>query len=262
MNCEEVMAQMAEFVTQDLNPAAMLKLQAHVVHCGPCAHELELITQTWDNLARLPECEPGERLRHNFYQMLQAYEEGMTPTEHPKKVAWWSPLWLQAAAALILLSLGFWLGSGPKQQELAEQNPEPALRQDRDHFAQLASLSLMKADSAGERLSGIYTSNEVTEPDQQVTQTMLQLLNNDPHTGVRLAAVDALYKHRHKGEVRAGLVRALDAQSHPLVQLALIDVLVDLGEAQASDPLKRLLENPTVNPNVAALARRGLRSLH
>ena len=79
---------------------------------------------------------------------------------------------------------------------------------------------------------------------------------------VRLASIDAL-KQLGGGErrVRTALVDGLKSEASPLVQLALIDAIVSLGERQSADTLRALADNPGANEAVRQRARRGLRQL-
>jgi HEAT repeat protein len=78
---------------------------------------------------------------------------------------------------------------------------------------------------------------------------------------VRLAAADALAQFRDLPSVRDGLVVSMERQSSPLVQVALIDLLVELQEQRATGLLRQLSENPASNPAVRQRAAWGLKLL-
>jgi hypothetical protein len=61
--------------------------------------------------------------------------------------------------------------------------------------------------------------------------------------------------------VRRGLVEALDRQTSPMVQIALIDVLVDIRDQQASSALKDLSQEAGLNPEVRERAQWALEHL-
>jgi hypothetical protein len=56
-------------------------------------------------------------------------------------------------------------------------------------------------------------------------------------------------------------VESLESQQSPLVQVALIDVLVDLHESSAVEPLRRLQQMPNVDPTVRKHAEWGIQKL-
>jgi hypothetical protein len=75
---------------------------------------------------------------------------------------------------------------------------------------------------------------------------------------VRLSAVDALYLFSDREEVRTALPASLSRQASPLVQIALIDLLVSLKEKQAAAALKKLLADKKIIPEVEQRARSGI----
>jgi hypothetical protein len=101
------------------------------------------------------------------------------------------------------------------------------LREEVRHTRQLVALSLLQQQSASERLKGVDWSNRMTRPDPQVLSALLHTVNYDQNVNVRLAALDALHQSANNEMVRRGLVESLDRQTSPLVQIALIDLLVE-----------------------------------
>src|SRR5262249_49112613 len=138
----------------------------------------------------------------------------------------WSPVRLafQSALALVFLIVGLTSGyllsaKGRSNVELGE------LRDEVHHMKQLVALSLLQQQSASERLQGVSWSSRMTSPDEKVISALLDALNYDPNTNVRLAAVDALSNFSDRTAVRQGLIRALTRPNSPLVQIALIDLM-------------------------------------
>jgi len=62
-------------------------------------------------------------------------------------------------------------------------------------------------------------------------------------------------------ETRRAVVEALPSQTTPLVQVALIDLLVDFKEREAAGALKTLAANRDVNDGVRQQARWALEKL-
>jgi HEAT repeat protein len=90
---------------------------------------------------------------------------------------------------------------------------------------------------------------------------LVNTLNTDPNINVRLAAVEALYLFRNQPGVRDNLTNSLALQDSPLVQVALIDLLVEIREQRASEALKALIKNEKLNPDVKKLAEQGIKQL-
>jgi hypothetical protein len=58
--------------------------------------------------------------------------------------------------------------------------------------------------------------------------------------------------------VRRALSASLPRQQSPLVQIALIDLLVSLKERQSAEALKRLLNDKKIMPEVQQRAQHGI----
>jgi HEAT repeat protein len=135
------------------------------------------------------------------------------------------------------------------------------LREEVHNMYQLVTISLLQQQSASERLRGLSWSQRVSQPDPEVLSALLQVLNYDPNVNVRLAAVDALSQFSGQQNVRQGLIQGLTRQASPLVQIALIDLLVSLHERNSVDTLKHLVKDQRLNESVKQRAEWGLKQL-
>ena len=123
------------------------------------------------------------------------------------------------------------------------------------------AVSLLDQRSPSERIRGVNLSYGIEQPDTQTLTKLLDALNSDPNVNVRLAAVNALYLFRDNEIVREGLVKSLSRQSSPLVQVALIDLMVDIRERQAIDALKQLIQDEELTPEVKQRAEQSIQQL-
>jgi len=78
---------------------------------------------------------------------------------------------------------------------------------------QMVMLSLLKQQSASERLRGVNWSYQIEQPDEQVLSALLRALDSDPNVNVRLAAVDALQQFARRALVKKGLLDHCRANS-------------------------------------------------
>jgi hypothetical protein len=208
------------------------------------------------------EPEPGPGMKARFLETLRAYEEGYQEGQRrqvyskPSPGFWagWfpaRPVW-QAAFAAVLVVAGVAAGrfamapraAGVTTGEIAQlQGQVESLRQ-------LVALSLLQEQSPSARLRGVTYSYQVAQPDRQVEQALLHAVNHDANVNVRLSAVDALAKFAAAAEVRRGLIDSVPVQDSPLVQIALIDLLVQIGAADATPMLRQLADSPDANQDV------------
>jgi HEAT repeat protein len=125
----------------------------------------------------------------------------------------------------------------------------------------MVALSLMQQQSAGERLRGVSWAYRVESSDTEVLSALLSTVNNDQSVNVRMAAVEALHSFGASPVTRTAIVQSIPKQSSPLVQIALIDLLVDLKVTDAAPALKQLSLDPAVDSSVRERAKAALGKL-
>ena len=98
------------------------------------------------------------------------------------------------------------------------------------------------------------SSGDTVSFDAYVIDTLM----HDANVNVRLASIDALKRFAERDGVRTAAIRALDTQTSPLVQMALIDFVVETQERGALDALRRLSRDDMANEAVRARAKWGI----
>lgn len=203
-----------------------------------------------------PDAKSDEKMRARFREMLSAYRAGLEeagqtaaprrqvhePGERKRWFAWWPahPAWQMAMAAGLLIAgvLGGRYLLAPR-----EMSPEMAqLKGQVEGLRQLVALSLLQEQSPSDRLRGVSFGSQMGRPDTQVEQALLRAVNHDPNVNVRLSAVDALEKdYAGNPEVRRALGDSVMLQDSPLVQVAIIDLLVETTDRGGSPGLRNML---------------------
>ncbi len=268
MSCEKTQERFADYLTLDLDDEARREVQDHIAACAACRTELEDLTAMWARLGVLPAEQPSGALRHRFYAMLEEHQREAGPARRASVrsrvfAGWreWFTFRRPAFAAsfsvfLLLLGAGSgWLLSSGTTARLS------ALQREVQDMRQTTALTLLGQPSAVDRLQGVSFGASVKNPDTKTLTALVNTLNTDPSPNVRLAAVEALYLFRNQPGVRESLVDSLAVQDSPLVQVALIDLLVEIREQRASEALKALVKNDKLNPDVKKLAERGIKQL-
>jgi anti-sigma factor RsiW len=255
MKCQEIEDLMPDYLRGKLNPDRAVLVEEHLGQCSRCVEEVEI----WKKLALLPEEQPSASLRQRFDAMLESYQEGRwekTSLAAERRnfkgfydfVNWLRTPSMSAAWACVLLVAGF-LGGRYFDRDTSKNSDLAQMRQELHGMRQLVALSLLQQQSANERLQGVNWSTRM-QPDPQILDALQQTLRYDSSVDVRLAALDALSRYGGRPDVRRGLVEALDTKQSPLVQLALIDVLVEMHDSSAVERLKRMRQTPDLDPSV------------
>jgi hypothetical protein len=273
MSCDDLKTHWPEFLTGDLPPKTKAAVEAHISGCASCAAELHRTTEMWTKLGVLAQEQPSPAVRDRFYTMLEAYKQGLEATEaspsaerpHRRTVdlrawfMWKRPAFRFAAAAALLLAGvagGTLIGpNGPFGSKLAR------LEREVDDMRQTTALSLLQRPSSSERILGASYSEQISAPGAPTIEALLRTLDTDSSVNVRLAAVDALYLFAKDPGVKDGLVASLGRQTNPVVQVALIDLLIEIRERKAVEALKSLIGDERIRPEVRKKAEAGLKSL-
>ncbi|MGH9719008.1 MAG: hypothetical protein ACRD8O_02260 [Bryobacteraceae bacterium] len=241
MNCDEAREVL-------LGGAESAAFHEHLEDCAACREDAAM----WRQLGSLPEELPSPMLRKRFQTMLAAGQGHR-----------WSPMLIaaQAAAAAVIFVAGWVLGQSRAQDAPPPRTDVPELRAEVKSLREMVALSLMQQSSASERLRGVNFSTRVDGPDAEVLSALLDTLRADPIVDVRLAAVDALRRYSRDANVRRGVAQALAAPQSPLVQMALIDLLVEMGERQGVPVLRNVGQEGSYDSAVRERARSALGEL-
>ncbi|WP_424962631.1 HEAT repeat domain-containing protein [Ekhidna sp.] len=166
--------------------------------------------------------------------------------------------WMQIAAAVALLIVGFGAGkfstSGSSDELMALKNEVQSLRE-------VTLRSTLQKHSASERIMAVNRIEESPEVNEELITTLITTLNSDESPNVRYAAMQALAKFIDNADVRAELVKSLEAQSDPLIQITLITILVEAEERSAIAPLRDIIEKEETSPEVKQQAEVALQVL-
>jgi hypothetical protein len=258
--CTRAEELLPEYWQGELNGDGCVWLEQHLETCAGCAE----LAAFWRELGQLPEAKPGPHERRRFEAMLAAYQTDRW--RHPLGEAWaaWlRPLPVALALVLLLAGLGggWWLRGNNRPATQDQAGEIAALREEVDATSQLVVLSMLRQQSANDRLEGVSYSRHLSQPDPQILQALLHSLQYDPSPDVRLAALDAL-QNSSGGEtgpaVTRGLVEAFQYQSSPLVQVALVDSLLELRPPTAQALLQKISADPAYNSDVRQRAAWGL----
>ena len=200
--------------------------------------------------------------------MLEGYHEGLARAKPSSGRGGTSALlgrWfalqpaLQFGLAALLVATGFFAGYVLRPAGSHEEIT--GLRQEVHEMRRMVSMSLLKQQSASERLKGVGLTSHIARPDPEFLRTLIHTLDFDPNVDVRLAAVDALARFGADPMVRGALVKSLPKQDSPLVQISLIDLLVQLHERQSIEVLRQLIDDSNQNRQVRQRAEWGLQKL-
>lgn len=269
MRCEDTSAKLADYLAGTLSDAERQALESHAASCPSCREEIEGASEMWQRLGRMRTDAPNAAaMRARFDAMMADATRTQPPVARGRASRWMRrhramrPL-LQAAAAAILVVVGIQVGRqmsppAPAAGSAAAAPDLATLRDEVRDLRQMVTLSLMQQQSVTERLKGVSWSNQLDQPGNEVVSALIDTLMHDANVNVRLASIDALKRFATREVVRSAAVQALDSQSSPLVQMALIDFVVETQDREALDALRKLSRDDQANEAVRARASWGI----
>ncbi len=270
MNCGEIQQLVVDYLSGNLATEARTKFEKHTAECESCRAELERLNAVWHAFAHVPEEAPSAEMSARFYAMLEAYKQGMQQSPSKRSLRariagilenWWpkKPA-VQFALSLCLLMSGVLIG-GVSNMRILGGGEMAKLRMEMTEMRQMFTISLLNQSSSSERLRGVSICSQIKKPSATLLETLVSALDTDENVNVRLAAVDALYLFSDLPDVRTALVRSMSRQTSPMVQVALIDLLVHIKEQRALDALRELIINNNIHPIVKDRAELGLQQI-
>jgi anti-sigma-K factor RskA len=258
MKCEHIAELLPDYLQGRLSAEQHHNVEAHLEQCADCSEEVVM----WRKLSLLPDEQPSPASRARFAALLQAYQAGRS-SQSEGGSEWWkraftwnrnvfhglrSPLGA-AAWSVALLAFGVYAGLQVAGSKSHSQDLQ-AMQSELAGMKQLVVLSMLQQQSASARLEGVARSTRDQQLDPQVLSALLHTLRYDASVDVRLAALDALSRHGQQPQIHKAILDSLQQQQSPLMQVALIDLLLEWRDPDASQRLQAFQQAPNLNPTV------------
>jgi hypothetical protein len=267
-----VLNQLPDYLGGALQPAEKSRVEQHLKSCKSCAREYASLSRMWTDLGSLPVETPSPRLRENFYAELDRRRSGRAMVRTPGlglldrlnqgigKI-WPKQPAIQFAVAVVFLLVGYVIGFRIDGAGNGGSGDVAQLRSEVVNMQRLVMLSLLKTESASERIRGANWTEQINRPDTEVFAALFETLNYDPNVNVRLAALEALTKYYEQAEVKKGIIASLLRQTSPLVQLALVQVITSVNDSDGIKALKDLLQDKDLNKTVRDRVEKRIKEL-
>jgi hypothetical protein len=242
MEKEKLESLLIDYIDNRLNSIDRQTIEKELVS-NPAAYklyeELKEVMYVMDKSARI---EPSAALKTNFDNMLK---EALASSRKTKTI-FFQPAFYRAAAAVALLIIGGGIGfllSKQNDERLAQI--EKQLEQNNLQLeATRHMISMMEnPESASQRIQGVNVAMKSERADDEIVEILTKTMNEDPNTNVRLAALEALGKFSSDPAVRKVLISSFAKQKDPVVQIALIQLMVQLKEKGIVNDLKRMVDD-------------------
>jgi len=126
---------------------------------------------------------------------------------------------------------------------------------------QVMFASLHDMESPASRITATTAAEKLPNRGNDVVDALVQTLNSDPNSNVRLAALDGLARFYQESYVRLKLVDALKKQRDPVVQIAMINLLVRMRASGILEQLDKMVNDENTYKAVKDCAYSGILEL-
>ena len=212
--------------------------------------------QLWQALGDLPHAEPSADLRRGFYEQLEKADSRSLGV----RIRGWLGLsnnagWVTATACLLV---GFAVAQLSVDSETIDSDRLAALEENITLLNRELVLDRLQDEAPGTRLLGIHNASYLVQDDQQIAQALLLRATKDRSPSVRSAAIDALGPQLNSTPVGDELMNLLENTESPIVQLALIDLVLRNGNQQQLARLLELSSDERLHPDLVRHVNKSL----
>ncbi|HYG01523.1 MAG TPA: HEAT repeat domain-containing protein [Chryseosolibacter sp.] len=256
MEREQLESLIIDYIDNKLNNVDRQKVETELMRNAEAYKLYEELKEVLHVMEKTSAIEPGQKAKAGFAQALN--EE--IASQQRGKLFFFSPALYRVAAAVTLLVLGvgigYWISKHNEQREELI-----AIKTEMQQTKMLMMRMLNNDQSASQRIQGVNVANRMVKADDEIVKALVNTMNEDPSSNVRLAALDALSKFTNDIDVRDALARSLSKQNDPVVQIALIQLLVKMKEKGVIEDLKRIVDDAETMKAVKDEAYSGIMKL-
>ncbi len=257
METEKLETLLIDYIDGKLPEAEKKVVEEQLLKDASAYRLYEQLKEIMQAMHTSPRIEPSQDLRKGFDLLLEAEIQNTKKG----KVVLFQPAFYRVAAAIAFVILGggvgFWISQ--QRQQAAELE---AMRKEVQATKTLMMAMLGDQKSASQRFqAATVVYNDIEKIDDEIVNALVRTMNNDENTNVRIAALEALGKFRNQPHVRKALITALNTQKDPLVQIALIRLMVEMKEQGIKGELERITTDEETLPAVKDEAHAGLLKL-
>ena len=213
--------------------------------------------ELWAALSDLPSGEPSGQLRRRFYNGLHE----ASSRRWTERLSHWLGMnsnggWITVAACLLV---GF--GVAQVMDQPASESPRlVTLEENMALLQRELILDRLQDASANTRLRGIVDASQVVAHDQQVARALMDRAMQDRSISVRSAAIDALGSQMHSGDIGTEVMQLLEDTESPIVQLALVDLILRHGDSEQIRQLQEMAVSGQLHPDLTSHVNNALGS--
>ncbi len=261
MECNEIKYVLVDYIDGKFDDVIKDQINKHLQNCDSCQEEYIQMGRILDSFSKMEDVEPDNSLRTGFYQMLENEKKQIKKQSNKITFTFGVKQLLQyAAVAVFIIASGVIIYSQIQwKKESLQQIAE--LKSEIRELQQYNTVMTISNKTASERLKAVMATEQVTRPNDELVKALINTMNNDENLNVRMAACYALAKYKNNDMVKTSLIKSLEMQTDPLMQITLIGIMADMQDQRAKPVFERLVQEENVMKQVKDQAAEGLKIL-
>lgn len=238
MEREKLESMLIEYIDGTLDDKARTQVEQELERNAHARTLYQQLSAVIGKMREATQLEPGESLKRSFDHFL-AQEIARKPEGRSVTMV---PMFYRIAAGIIILMVvgvaAYWI-----RRDLQNEARIAAMERELNEYKRQMKGLLDNEFSASKRMEGVSVAYEISKPDDEIVNVLVSTLNNDPNTNVRLAALDALSQFTKEDQVRNELIKSLSTQKDPVIQIALIQLMVKMKEKGVVKQLEKMTKD-------------------
>lgn len=258
--CRYTEAQIIDYINNELSIEETQKFEQHLKKCNRCNTKTDDYIKLYKGFDLIKDEEVPVEVEENFLNLIKE-ESDKINTPDIKKSYQLSPVFLRAVAAIVLLITGVLIGMQINTNNTNTSAENEALKNEIQELKDMVMISLHQQHSASDRIQAVNYIEESNTVDEELINALINTLNTDENTNVRMTAANALKRFGKFDFVRKAYIRSLELQTDPSVQITIINILIELKEKGGIIPMQKLLIDDNAHEIVKKQAEIGIEVL-
>ena len=256
MKCVDIKNLFIDYIDNNLEGTSKLEFEKHIKKCKGCSGELSQLILMNEKILKAKMVNTPDSLFETFMFNLEKEKNKIKN----RMFGVFNMSGLKIAASILIFIIGSLFGVLLTKSYLANTKVKD-LENEIGKLKQVIAVTMFGQHTTSEKIKALNYSDETRHVNQKFVNALVYALQNDDNVNVRLAAAKALFRYKDIKEVNELLIKSLNEQSEPMVQIVLIKFLVDNKEKGAVESLKYLINDDETNIVVKQYAEKGLQIL-
>ncbi|MCI5083960.1 MAG: HEAT repeat domain-containing protein [Saprospiraceae bacterium] len=239
--------QLIDFINEALSKEETAQLEQAIQQDADLSKDLNALRDIKAQVEALSYIEPPAQMDADFYKMLNEQH-----VAKPPKTTVMYPRWMKVAAVVALLAMGVIIGLQLNHRSSQMNALQASVMETKAEMA-----SLMAKGSTSGRIAAVNVSLNAPKADEEMIDILINLLQNDQSTNVRLNAMEALQEIGKGEKIKQAFIQALKTENKAIVQIGLIHALVNLEAKNALPLFEKIIEDENHLDRVKDEARLG-----